>query len=157
MTFCFAKNEGKMNKVTTQDLVEIEKVAKKHKNFFQEIEENISKKSSEARDFIIEAVGCNVYDINDSLNSDLEDLLAELEEYFGNDADSYIDRLQEQMKYARNFIINAYADFVFKYGGISEDYFMNDINEYYQKEEFDVNEINSILEDAKFEKLPLKS
>ena len=146
-----------MNKVTTQDLVEIEKVAKKHKNFFQEIEENISKKSSEVRDFIVEEIRCNVYDINDSLNSDLKDLLTELEKYFGNDADSYIDRLQEQMKYARNFIINAYADFVFNYGGISEDYFMNDINEYYQKEEFDVNEINSILEDAKFEKLPLKS
>lgn len=157
MTFCFAKNEVKMNKVTTQDLEEIEKVAKKHKNFFHEIEENISKKSSEARDFIVEEIRCNVYDINDSLNSDLKDLLTELENYFGNDADSYIDRLQEQMKYARNFIINAYADFVFKYGGISEDYFMNDINEYYQKEEFDVNEINSILEDAKFEKLPLKS
>ena len=157
MTFCFAKNEVKMNKVTTQDLVEIEKVAKKHKNFFQEIEENISKKSSEVRDFIVEEIRCNVYDINDSLNSDLKDLLTELEKYFGNDADSYIDRLQEQMKYARNFIINAYADFVFNYGGISEDYFMNDINEYYQKEEFDVNEINSILEDAKFEKLPLKS
>ena len=75
MAFCFAKNEGKMNKVTTQDLEEIEKVAKKHKNFFQEIEENISKKSSEARDFIIEAVRCNVYDINDSLNSYLKDLL----------------------------------------------------------------------------------
>lgn len=157
MAFCFAKNEGKMNKVTTQDLEEIEKVAKKHKNFFQEIEENISKKSSEVRDFIVEEIRCNVYDINDSLNSDLKDLLTELENYFGNDADSYIDRLQEQMKYARNFIINAYADFVFNYEGISEDYFMNDINEYYQKEEFDVNEINSILEDAKFEKLPLKS
>lgn len=146
-----------MNKVTTQDLEEIEKVAKKHKNFFQEIEENISKKSSEVRDFIVEEIRCNVYDINDSLNSDLKDLLTELENYFGNNVDSYIDRLQEQMKYARNFIINAYADFVFNYGGISEDYFMNDINEYYQKEEFDVNEINSILEDAKFEKLPLKS
>lgn len=146
-----------MNKVTKEDLVRIEKVANEHRNFYQKIIRNISKIRTDSRVYIVDAISAIVYYFNDSLNSDLKHLLTELENFFGNDADSYIDRLQKQKKGARNFIINTYADFVFNYGGISEDYFMNDINEYYQKEEFEVNEINSILEDAKFEKLPLKS
>lgn len=143
--------------VTTEELVKIEKISNKHKNFFLEIERNISKTTSESRDFIVEAISGNVYDINESLNGDIRVLLAEIETYFANDVDSYIDRLQKQMKYARDFIINAYADFVFGFGGYYEDYFLNDFTVYYQQEEFDDNEVNSILEDAGFEKLPLKA
>lgn len=143
--------------VTTEELVKIEKISKKHRKFFLEIERNISKITSESRDFIVEAISGNVFDINESLNGNIGVLLSELETYFANDADSYIDRLQKQMKYARNFIINTYADFVFGFGGYYEDYFLNDFTVYYQQKEFDVNEVNSILEDAGFKKLPLKA
>lgn len=150
------RTREKMNKVTKEDLVRIEKVANEHRNFYQKIIRNISKIRTDSRVYIVDAISAIVYYFNDSLNSDLKHLLTELENFFGNDADSYIDRLQKQKKGARNFIINTYANFVFNFGLDLENFFFKDFTEYYQREEFDVNEINSILEDARLEKLPLK-
>lgn len=162
--------------VQLSDIARVSNVARRHKRFFESIVTSLSveKVNEQSTNFskicrvICKEINDYVYEINDLVTRDIDSFMEWVNKNNSHDnVDVYIDRLNDDIYFAKNFIINAYVydflnfpvelsvkddnyDAYFSFG--YED-FNTDL---YDTHGYDLEEINLILGQAGLEKLESK-
>lgn len=158
------------------DILWIREELKEHGRFFESIAASllVEKVNDQSTNFskicrvICEEINDYVYEINDLVTRDIDSFMEWLNKNNSHDnVDVYIDRLNDDIDFAKNFIINAYVyDFLNFPVELSvkddnyDEYFSfgyRDFNaDLYDTHGYDLEEINSILEQTDLEKLERK-
>lgn len=171
-------NLSKTQKLGIQlcDIARVDNVARRHKRFFKNIVtsllgetvNNQSTARSRVCRVICEEINDYVYEINDLATSDIDRFIQWLDKNnLHGDVNSYIYRLNADMFFAKNFIINV---FVYDFPEFPEKLSVKDNNyeayfgfgyadfiaDLYDTREDEIEVINSILEQAGFNKLERK-
>lgn len=144
--------EFNLEPLQIRDVARIDRVARRHKKYFENIEYSIPKTNS-VRQNICKQIRRYIHDVNEIVTCSL-DSMSELVvcDFFG--ADEYIKRLISNMNDAQAFICTAYTrDLVdYEVSPIPEDYFEEffefNYTEARKKTFIDLDELNTILNEA---------